>query len=105
MGHQAVELFEGARIVEQLDSLAGRQLAGRVLALQPVGASPNLRTPIEIGKDVFRPHRVASCFDGLRLFPILQEFLEADGGQGMVEQLIDDSRRTGADVAPPSPPR
>src|SRR6476659_6774119 len=41
---------------------------------------------------------MASGFDRLRFLPILQEFLEADIRQRVVEQLIDDRRRTRGDI-------
>ena len=55
---QPVELFEGPGIVEQLDPLASGQLAGGVLALEPIGAAAKLGAPIEVGEDVFWLHRV-----------------------------------------------
>ena len=63
VGDEPVELFERARIEEQLDPLASGQLAGGVLALEPIGAAAKLGAPIEIGEDVFGLHRV----DGVML--------------------------------------
>src|SRR5215203_4509938 len=39
-----------------------------------------------------------SRLNRLRLLPVLQKFFEADRRQGVVEQLLDNRRRTGADV-------
>ena len=103
VGDELVELFERAGIEQQLDPLARGQLAGGVLALEPIGAAAELGASLEIGEDVFWLHRAWSTAtsalrDRLDLFPVLQELLEADVGERMVEQLIDDRRRTGADV-------
>ena len=63
VGHQLVDLFEGAGIEQELDALARRQLAGRVLAREPLFAAAKLRAPVEVGEDVFRLHLV----DGIML--------------------------------------
>ena len=55
---QPIEFLEGARIVEQLDSLAGSQLASGMLALEPIGTADKFSAPIEVSENVFGLHRV-----------------------------------------------
>ena len=50
VGDELVELFERAGIEQQLDPLAGGELAGGVLALEPVGAAAELGAALEIGE-------------------------------------------------------
>ena len=45
---ELVDLLERARIEQQIDSLAGGELAGGVLALQAVGASAQRCAPLQI---------------------------------------------------------
>ena len=49
---ELVELLERARIEQQIDPLARRQLAGLVLAAQALFAAAQLGAPLEIGQDV-----------------------------------------------------
>ena len=46
--HQLVELLERARVEQGLHALARRQLAGVVLALQPLLAAAEFRAPLEV---------------------------------------------------------
>ncbi len=48
MRHELVCLLERARIEQQIDALARRQLAGVVLLLQPVFTAAELSPPFEI---------------------------------------------------------
>ena len=49
---QLVELLEGALVEEELDALAGGELAFPVLALAPLGATPLLGSPDLVAEDV-----------------------------------------------------
>ena len=60
VGDQLVELLERAGIEQQLDPLAGGQLAGFVLAREALGAAAQLGAPLEVGEDVFGFHRGSS---------------------------------------------
>ena len=53
MGDELVELLERAGIEQQLDPLARGELAGRVLALEPLLAAAELGATLEIGERVF----------------------------------------------------
>ena len=86
VGDELVDLFEGAGIEQQLDPLAGGQLAGGVLPLEALGAAAQLGAAFEVVERVFW---MSLRFYGLRFLPVLQELLEPDVGQRMVEQLID----------------
>ncbi len=57
MGDELVELFECARIEEQLHALAGRQFSRGVLALDPIGAAAELGAALEVCESVFGIHR------------------------------------------------
>ena len=61
MRDELVELFEGARIEEQIDAFASRQLAGVVLPAQPLLAAAELGAAFEIGEDVVRRQAFTAC--------------------------------------------
>ena len=56
VGDQLVDFLEGAEIEEQLDTLAGRELAGLVLLLQARLAAAQLCAALEVCEDVFGFH-------------------------------------------------
>jgi hypothetical protein len=58
MRDQSIDFFERAGIVEQLDPLAGGQLAGGMLALEAIGTAAKFSAPIEVSENVFGLHRV-----------------------------------------------
>ena len=60
MRDQLVDFFEGARIEEQLDPLARRQLAGRAVAIQPILTAAEFGPLLELAQEFFRFHRDAS---------------------------------------------
>ena len=106
---QLVELFEGAGIEQQIDALARRELAGGVLPFEAFLAAARARRAVRDPSRVSLGHckqcQIGSLgFHRLRFFPVLQEFLEADARERVVEELIDDGRRTRADVARPCAP-
>ena len=53
---ELVDFLERAGIEQQLDPLAGGQLAGRVLALDARLAAAELRAALQIGEGVFGIH-------------------------------------------------
>jgi len=61
MRDELVELLEGARIEQQVDPFARGQLAGVVLAAQPVLAAAELGAAFEIGEDVVRRQAFTAC--------------------------------------------
>jgi hypothetical protein len=54
MRHQLVDLFERARVEQQLDPLASGQLAGVVLFLLPRFAAAELGATLEVAQGVMR---------------------------------------------------
>ena len=48
MRDELVDLFEGARVEQQLDALARRQLAGRALPLEPFFSAAKLGPPFQL---------------------------------------------------------
>jgi hypothetical protein len=53
MRDQLVDFFERAGIEQQVDPLAGGQLAGRMLPLDAGLAAAELRAALQIGENVF----------------------------------------------------
>ena len=56
MGDELVDFFERIRIEQQLDALAGGQLAGRTLALETLLASSKLGSSLELVEPALRIH-------------------------------------------------
>ena len=54
MGDQLVDFFERPGVEEQIDALAGGELAAVVLALLSVGTAAQFSAPLEAGKRVGR---------------------------------------------------
>jgi len=52
MGDELVHFLERARVEQQFDALARRQLAGVVVPLEPLVAAAQLGAAFEIGEDV-----------------------------------------------------
>jgi hypothetical protein len=52
---ELVDLLEGARIEQEVDALARRQLPGFALAAKPLFTAAEFRAPIEIGENVVHP--------------------------------------------------
>src|SRR3954469_22537999 len=108
VGDELIDLLEGARIEQQVDSLARRQLAGLVLTTQALLTAPQLRAALEVF-EIGRSARHLACAnsllrlrDSLGLLPVLQEPLETDVGERMLEHALDHGRGTRADVRPHS---
>ena len=57
VGDELVDLLERAGIEQQIDPLAGGQLAGGVLALEAIGAAAELGAPLEIVEESRGIHR------------------------------------------------
>ena len=53
---ELVDLFEGARVEQQVDALARRQLAGRALPLEALFAASQLGPPFELVERALRVH-------------------------------------------------
>ena len=58
---ELVDFFERARIEQQLDALARRQLAGGVLLLEAIGTAATLGPALEIGENVFGVQAFTAC--------------------------------------------
>jgi hypothetical protein len=61
MRDELVEFLEGAGIEQEVDPLAGGELAGVVLPAQPLLAASELRAALEIGEDVVRLQAFTAC--------------------------------------------
>ena len=61
MRDELVELFEGARVEQQIDPLAGRQFAGAVLPAEPLVAAAELGAAFEIGEDLVWFQAFTAC--------------------------------------------
>jgi len=61
MRDELVELFERARIEQQIDPFARGQLAGVVLPAQPLLAAAELGAAFQIGEDVVRRQAFTAC--------------------------------------------
>ena len=84
MRDQLVDLFERPGIEQQVDPLAGGELARLVLPAHAVLAAAQLGAALQVREDLFgsirvgSPGRHALAFTGLRLLPVLEELLEPD---------------------------
>ena len=85
MGDELVDLLERARIEQEFDPLARRQLAGLVLLAEPILAAAELRAALQLFEILERVHL---RLHRLRLLPVLQELFEPDVGQRMPEHAI-----------------
>jgi len=56
-----VEFLERTGIEQEVDALAGRELARVVLPAQPLVAASELRAALEIGEDVVRRQAFTAC--------------------------------------------
>jgi hypothetical protein len=58
---ELVEFLERTGIEQEVDPLAGRELARVVLPAQPLVAASELRAALEIGEDVVRRQAFTAC--------------------------------------------
>jgi hypothetical protein len=69
VGDELVDLVERARIEEEIDPLARGELAGLVVAAQPIRAAAKLRAPLEVVEVlVFQAFTVWAFSQSLRNF-------------------------------------
>ena len=61
MRDELIELFERAGIEQQLDALARRELAGRVLPVEALLAAAELGAALEIVENVAAGHALTAC--------------------------------------------